>query len=60
MKLFGVLDEKKKGGWICIFLGIFQLLEMNEKKNWCSERMGYCPLYCKTRFVLQGLKCIVT
>ena len=27
----------------------------NEKKKnfWCSERMGYCPLYCKTRFVLQ-------
>ena len=22
--------------------------------------MGYCPLCCKTRFVLQGLKCIVT
>ena len=61
MKLFGVLDEKKKKGMDMYFLGIFQLLEMNEKKkNWCSERMGYCPLYCKTRFVLQGLKCIVT
>ena len=35
MKLFGVLDEKKKGegGMDTYFLGIFQLLEMNEKKK---------------------------
>ena len=42
MKLFGVLDEKKGGGgggggggrgWIRIFLGIFQLVKMNEKKK---------------------------
>ena len=53
MKLFGVLDGKKEG-WICIFLGIFQFLEMNEKKNigavkeWatahCIAKQG---LYCK-------------
>ena len=68
MKLFGVLDEKKNmDGYV---FGCFQWLEKElkkilinekrEKKNWCSERKGYCPLYCKTRFVLQGLKCIVT
>ena len=28
-------------------------MKKTKKKMRCSERMGYCPLSCKTRFVLQ-------
>ena len=60
MKLFGVLDKKKKE-WMDMFFfvissSIFEKEKKTKrKKKWCKSEMGYCPFEHRSCVTIQPL-----